>query len=218
MLDYITKEDLIDYFKNDFTLYENEYDIILKLVNELDDRLFVKIAEEVVLGNMTWLDFKPIFTDSSYAEMQIASFDSQKDFSDRYNIFMQRINELKQINMISHDIDFNMLINTNNDVVNMEKRNIVYSMYLNESPEPAMRLFNTKFIRDLNDENNKDVTYSDILLSVDSYKVPVHYQNITLSAADLEYAKLNDLDLDSVRKAKSLALYYSNLWYAKNND
>lgn len=211
MLRYIEKDDLIQYFKESFILYENEYDIILKMITELDDRLFVKIVEEIVLGNMSWLDFKPIFADSQYSEMQINSFEFQKNFSDRYSIFIKHINELKDLKKINDDIDFSMLINTNENVISAEKRNKIYSIYLNESKDPIIKLFNNKFIKDLLDDTNTETTYNDILLSADSYKVPVHYQNIDLNASDIEYAKLNNLTLDSVKKAKSLALYFANL-------
>ena len=63
-----TYEKIKEYINNAI-FYDREYDVINELIKYGDPKFFAKILEEVVDGNMYWIDFYPILDTPRYKEM-----------------------------------------------------------------------------------------------------------------------------------------------------
>lgn len=211
-MELYTRDDIISLIKSDnFKIYENEYPIICKLLDELDDRLFVKVIEEIILGNLTWMNFKELFNDDKYTKVFNKNIEDQYNFNERYTIFMSYINDLISANKISNDISYNALLCLNKTVIDIDKRNKLYSLFLSENSNPINEIYKNIFLETLLYGDNNTLSIDNMLLSIDDYVVPVDYNYITLDDTDVEYARLNDLDLDTMKKTKAITLYFTNL-------
>jgi len=63
----MTKDELIGAIDS-LSLHEKDYDVIIRLLQYGDDRLFAKILEEIISGNLYWSDFGEIFSQTDYPE------------------------------------------------------------------------------------------------------------------------------------------------------
>ena len=67
---------IIDYIDN-MVLYDREYDVVKTLIEYADPRFFTKVLEEVVDGNMYWIDFYPILDTPRFREMLSDTMETQ---------------------------------------------------------------------------------------------------------------------------------------------
>ena len=67
---------IIDYIDN-MVLYDREYDVVKTLIEYADPRFFTKVLEEVVDGNMYWIDFYPILDTPRFREMLSNTMETQ---------------------------------------------------------------------------------------------------------------------------------------------
>lgn len=71
-------------------IYEKDYRIIQQLLN-VDGNFFVKVLEEVLLGNLYFSDFERIFKDDTYAELLKRNFEVEKSIIEE----AQKLSELR---------------------------------------------------------------------------------------------------------------------------
>lgn len=208
---YITKNELISYI-NDTTFYKEDAEIINNMINNMDSRLFVKVVEEIMLGNLYWSDFKPIYNDDKFSTVISDSIKSQSEFNERLQQFISYHNNI-------NNSVFDTLVNTNSKVISIEKRNKIYSLLLSENKNPIDQYYTNKMIdyllEDDSDENDRIL---DMLLSADEYVVPVSWEDIEVNDVDLAYCSSNNIKIDDFKKTKSLALYLDNLNEKKKKD
>lgn len=72
---------IIDYIDN-MILYDREYDVVKTLIDNADPRFFTKVLEEVVDGNMYWIDFYPILDTPRFREMLSDTMETQAKLYD----------------------------------------------------------------------------------------------------------------------------------------
>lgn len=201
---YVTKNELISYI-TETTFYKEDAEIINNMINNMDSRLFVKVVEEIMLGNLYWSDFKPIYNDDKFSTVISDSIKSQSEFNERLQQFISYHDN------ISNSV-FDTLVNTNSKVISIEKRNKIYSLLLSENKNPIDQYYTNKMIdyllEDDSDENDRIL---DMLLSADEYVVPVSWEDIEVNDVDLAYCSSNNIKIDDFKKTKSLALYLNNL-------
>ena len=208
---YVTKNELISYI-TETTFYKEDAEIINNMINNMDSRLFVKVVEEIMLGNLYWSDFKPIYNDDKFSTVISDSIKSQSEFNERLQQFISYHDN------ISNSV-FDTLVNTNSKVISIEKRNKIYSLLLSENKNPIDQYYTNKMIdyllEDDSDENDRIL---DMLLSADEYVVPVSWEDIEVNDVDLAYCSSNNIKIDDFKKTKSLALYLNNLNEKKKKD
>jgi hypothetical protein len=56
----MTRNDILEKIDN-LKLYEKDYDTLLNLLNNADDKFFVKVLEEILNGNLYIQDFERFF-------------------------------------------------------------------------------------------------------------------------------------------------------------
>lgn len=208
---YVTKNELISYISST-TFYKEDAEIINSMINSMDSRLFVKVVEEIMLGNLYWSDFKPIYNDDKFSTVISDSVKSQSEFNERLQQFISYHNN------ISNSV-FDTLVNTNSKVISIEKRNKIYSLLLSENKNPVDQYYTNKMIdyllEDDSDENDRIL---DMLLSADEYVVPVTWEDVEVNDIDLAYCSSNNIKINDFKKTKSLALYLNNLNEKKKKD
>lgn len=62
---------------NSLVLYEKDYNTIVKLASSCSDRLFVRIIDEILKGNLYFSDFEPIFSDEKYSNFLSKNLENQ---------------------------------------------------------------------------------------------------------------------------------------------
>lgn len=203
---YLTKDELISSIKSDnFYLYKEDTEVINNMINYMDSRLFVKVVEEIILGNLYWSDFKPIYNDNKFSTLISDSIKSQAEFNERLQQFTEYNNKI-------NSSIFDTLINTNEKVISIEKRNKIYSLLLSENKNPINQYYTNKMIDYLlEDDSDSSNRILDMLLSADEYVVPVSWENIEVNDVDLQYCSVNNVAINDFKKIKSLALYLDNL-------
>lgn len=207
---YVTKNELISYI-TETTFYKEDAEIINNMINNMDSRLFVKVVEEIMLGNLYWSDFKPIYNDDKFSTVISDSIKSQSEFNERLQQFISYHDN------ISNSV-FDTLVNTNSKVISIEKRNKIYSLLLSENKNPIDQYYTNKMIDYLLEDSGENDRILDMLLSADEYVVPVTWEDVEVNDIDLAYCSSNNIKIDDFKKTKSLALYLDNLNEKKKKD
>lgn len=198
----MTRNELLNSVDN-LILREKDYDTFLKLVTYATPKLFTKIYEEIVLGNLYIKDFEPIFDENAnelrvdYIEMQDKI---QKQYINMYNLRKQ-VDESLTLEKYNQD---QKIVKKSDDKDTFEKMNLAASMIdsldTTFEKELALSLYN------LIEEN------PDLMLASPNEKfyVAIDFNNIVIDDYDKEYMRINGLSEDEMKKIKSIANYISD--------
>lgn len=198
----MTRNELLNSVDN-LILREKDYDTFLKLVTYATPKLFTKIYEEIVLGNLYIKDFEPIF-DENANELRVDYIEMQDKIQKQYiNMYKLRKQVDESLTLEKYNQD-QKIVKKSDDKDTFEKMNLAASMIdsldTTFEKELALSLYN------LIEEN------PDIMLASPNEKfyVAIDFNNIVIDDYDKEYMRINGLSEDEMKKIKSIANYISD--------
>lgn len=198
----MTRNELLNSVDN-LILREKDYDTFLKLVTYATPKLFTKIYEEIVLGNLYIKDFEPIF-DENANELRVNHIEMQDKIQNQYiNMYKLRKQVDESLTLEKYNQD-QKIVKKSDDKDTFEKMNLAASMIdsldTTFEKELALSLYN------LIEEN------PDIMLASPNEKfyVAIDFNNIVIDNYDKEYMRINGLSEDEMKKIKSIANYISD--------
>lgn len=198
----MTRNELLNSVNN-LILREKDYDTFLKLVTYATPKLFTKIYEEIVLGNLYIKDFEPIF-DENANELRVNHIEMQDKIQNQYiNMYKLRKQVDESLTLEKYNQD-QKIVKKSDDKDTFEKMNLAASMIdsldTTFEKELALSLYN------LIEEN------PDIMLASPNEKfyVAIDFNNIVIDDYDKEYMRINGLSEDEMKKIKSIANYISD--------
>lgn len=198
----MTRNELLNSVDN-LILREKDYDTFLKLVTYATPKLFTKIYEEIVLGNLYIKDFEPIF-DENANELRVDYIEMQDKIQKQYiNMYKLRKQVDESLTLEKYNQD-QKIVKKSDDKDTFEKMNLAASMIdsldTTFEKELALSLYN------LIEEN------PDIMLASPNEKfyVAIDFDNIVIDDYDKEYMRINGLSEDEMKKIKSIANYISD--------
>lgn len=198
----MTRNELLNSVDN-LILREKDYDTFLKLVTYATPKLFTKIYEEIVLGNLYIKDFEPIF-DENTNELRVDYIEMQDKIQNQYiNMYKLRKQVDESLTLEKYNQD-QKIVKKSDDKDTFEKMNLAASMIdsldTTFEKELALSLYN------LIEEN------PDIMLASPNEKfyVAIDFNNIVIDDYDKEYMRINGLSEDEMKKIKSIANYISD--------
>lgn len=198
----MTRNELLNSVNN-LILREKDYDTFLKLVTYATPKLFTKIYEEIVLGNLYIKDFEPIF-DENTNELRVDYIEMQDKIQNQYiNMYKLRKQVDESLTLEKYNQD-QKIVKKSDDKDTFEKMNLAASMIdsldTTFEKELALSLYN------LIEEN------PDLMLASPNEKfyVAIDFDNIVIDDYDKEYMRINGLSEDEMKKIKSIANYISD--------
>ena len=198
----MTKEEILASIGS-MTIYKDDVEVIQNLLKYCNDTLFVKIMEEIFLGNLLFSDLKPIFNSPEYTNLLEKSLSFQTAFSEYY----KKYSDLLTAKNLTNDLKLVNLMTIDRNIVFLEKKNQIYSILFSKTGDAMTEFYQNVALQDiLNNPSNLD----NILLSVSDYIVPIDYNYIQLTEADTLFMKQEQISEEEMKKIKSVALRSAN--------
>lgn len=198
----MTKEEILASIDS-MTIYKDDVEVIQNLLKYCNDTLFVKIMEEIFLGNLLFSDLKPIFNSPEYTNLLEKSLSFQTAFSEYY----KKYSDLLTAKNLTNDLKLVNLMTIDQNIVFLEKKNQIYSILFSKTGDAMTEFYQNVALQDiLNNPSNLD----NILLSVSDYIVPIDYNYIQLTEADTLFMKQEQISEEEMKKIKSVALRSAN--------
>lgn len=198
----MTKEEILTSIDS-MVIYKDDVEVIQNLLKYCNDTLFVKIMEEIFLGNLLFSDLKPIFNSPEYTNLLEKSLSFQTAFSEYY----QKYSDLLTAKNLTNDLKLVNLMTIDRNIVFLEKKNQIYSILFSKTGNAMTEFYQNVALQDiLNNPSNLD----NILLSVSDYIVPIDYNYIQLTEADTLFMKQEQISEEEMKKIKSVALWSAN--------
>lgn len=198
----MTKEEILTSIDS-MTIYKDDVEVIQNLLKYCNDTLFVKIMEEIFLGNLLFSDLKPIFNSPEYTNILEKSLSFQTAFSEYY----KKYSDLLTAKNLTNDLKLVNLMTIDRNIVFLEKKNQIYSILFSKTGDAMTEFYQNVALQDiLNNPSNLD----NILLSVSDYIVPIDYNYIQLTEADTLFMKQEQISEEEMKKIKSVALRSAN--------
>ena len=117
----MTKEEILASIDS-MTIYKDDVEVIQNLLKYCNDTLFVKIMEEIFLGNLLFSDLKPIFNSPEYTNLLEKSLSFQTAFSEYY----KKYSDLLTAKNLTNDLKLVNLMTIDRNIVFLEKKNQIY--------------------------------------------------------------------------------------------
>lgn len=198
----MTKEEILTSIDS-MTIYKDDVEVIQNLLKYCNDTLFVKIMEEIFLGNLLFSDLKPIFNSPEYTNILEKSLSFQTAFSEYY----KKYSDLLTAKNLTNDLKLVNLMTIDRNIVFLEKKNQIYSILFSKTGNAMTEFYQNIALQDiLNNPSNLD----NILLSVSDYIIPIDYNYIQLTEADTLFMKQEQISEEEMKKIKSVALRSAN--------
>jgi hypothetical protein len=212
----MTKKEFIDKI-NELPIYEKDYDTLNFLMNNLEPKLFVKIMEEVVDGNLFISDFERIFSDTTYSSVLKDNLKKQAELDE----LLKRVVDFRQA--ILKDPTF--FLDPKTSAIGIRRVNNPddpgYELYTNEYQRTRNKLIRDMFSSMPNDnevvkavklriysllQSNQSLGFSfeDLLLFAKSYILPLSIENEILDVYDYEFMYANGISELDMKKIKIL--------------
>ena len=212
-----TEINKIKSFVDNETITSNKYDIIVNLLSA-DNSLFSKIIEEVKNNNLIYLDFYRIFDDIPQFNKTIEnSLSAQDKLNTEYTLLYNRLHELglmAENERLSNLSTVKQFINsetghTSYSVTDVEKQNILYSLFAEDLTDPFKNLYKSLMLQDIvkNINNGDNEAVRNMLLSFQDFMVPVDYNHVVLNNNDEQFRVDNGLTEDEMKKLKSVSAW-----------
>jgi hypothetical protein len=212
----MTKKEFIDKI-NIFPIYNKDYDTLNFLMNNLEPKLFVKIMEELVKGNLFVSDFERIFLDTEYSSVLKNNLEKQAELDG----LMSKIVDFRQV--ILNDPTF--FLDPTTSTIGIRRVNNPddpgYDLYNEQYERTRNRLINEMFSAMPNDSEvvkavklriyslisnnqNSGFSFDDLLLFAKSYILPLSIENEILDVYDYEFIYANNISELDMKKIKVL--------------
>jgi hypothetical protein len=208
----MTRDEIITAI-NDMALYADDYKTVSFLMANLEDSLFVKILEEILIGNLFFSDFERILSDNSYASVLENNLKAQNDLKtelDRLIAFRGSTNQSTTLLGMYPPGDAN-LRQFYELIKNEEIDSQIYSLFeINPSDNDVTRTLKVRMFEAL---QNGEIDKNDFLLFAREYILPISIEHQILNKGDLQFARKNNLSDDEVKKMKALSYFIRRLSY-----
>jgi hypothetical protein len=212
----MTKQEIIKAVQ-DLPIYEKDYNTILFLMNNLEPKLFVKIIEEIVEGNLFISDFERIFSDEAYSDMLKNNLEKQAELDAK----MKKLINFRKT--ILNDETFTLDPKTNFIGIRRVNKETDpgYEFYEEERQRVRDNLISELFYTMSNDSdivravklrlyrlilmNQSAYSPDDLLIFAKSYIIPLSIEEETLDKFDYEFMFSNGITELEMKKVKVLS-------------
>jgi hypothetical protein len=204
----MTRDEMINAVDR-MVIYKKDYETLSLLMANLEDSLFVKILEEILLGNLFFSDFERIFSDSSYSstlKRNLEAQDKLKKELDRLTAFRDQTDQAISLIGLYPPADQNLRV-FYNQIKDEEIESQLYSIF--ESNEDPLGLK----LRIFEALQSGQISKEDFLLFSREYILPISIEHQILNKSDLQFATQNNLSEDQVKKIKALSYFIRRLNY-----
>lgn len=196
-------------------IHDSDYNILLNLINNLDSKLFIKVMEEILEGQLFLSDFEPIFG-KEYTEDLEKNIIQQKELEEG---ILRFINFRKSItsDSFSYDPGTDMIgimrpsetsdyFDIYSELSEEEISILQYHIFdINEDDDILKRAVKNKIRDEILLGTNFDT--NDLLLFANEYIVPINMEHQILNKNDKNFMIANNLTEEEVKKMKALAIY-----------
>jgi hypothetical protein len=214
----MTKQEMLTKI-NELVIYEKDYNIIRVLLNNTSDEFFVKVIEEVLLGNLYFSDFERILPSGTYETIIKQNLESQENLRKEIE---RTIAFRRQIENANYDIDLKntrlgvFLPDEGSDLYNFYKEeelnvieNNIYELL--ETIPTDNDLVRTAKFKIYDALNKGEISKEDFLLFAKDYIVPISFEHQILDKTDINFMVENSLTEEQVKKLKALSIYIKKL-------
>jgi hypothetical protein len=208
----MTRDAMITAIDN-MVLYSEDYKTISFLMANLEDSLFVKILEEILIGNLFFSDFERILSDSSYASVLENNLKAQNDLKtelDRLIAFRGSTNQSTTLLGMYPPGDANL--RQFYELIKEEEVSAqIYNLFeINPSDNDVIRTLKVRMFEAL---QANEIDKNDFLLFAREYILPISIEHQILNNSDRQFAQKNNLSDDQVKKMKALSYFIRRLPY-----
>lgn len=156
----------------DFPIYDDEYEIIMTLIDALEPAFFSRVFEEILNFNLSFSDFKQLFNDAEYAIILEKNLRSQELIREKLDRFMQFKQNLITTDMVEYNIQNIGLTSSSilkaQELYDEENQrivdNLIYQLFDGiETKSYIERAGRIKMIEYLKDHYNKNLVKYDTL-------------------------------------------------------
>jgi hypothetical protein len=199
-------------------IYEKDFDTILNLLNNTNDRFFVKVMEEVVNGNLFFSDFERVFQDESYAEILKTNLEAQKKLENditklvefRRNILLESnyTNEAATTKIgMTQQFEGDQYKNFYSTQAQNTVKELYYQLFDSTESESdivkaaKIKIYDTMF------NNQGELTRDDMLFFKKSQILPIDFSYQILNRSDLNFMIKYSLTEDEMKKIKALSIF-----------
>jgi len=200
---------------DDMIFYEDDYDIWMNLLNNAEDKFFVKVLEEILEGNLYISDFKRIFAGSSYEELirqnilnqdkltkELSRLIAFRNSTDDGLDFSSRSLGIAKPDMI---LENNALRTIYDNVLNDIKEDALYQLLATVNTDSE--IIRQAKLRIFNAVKDGIINKEELLLFVRSFIIPIDYRYQTLDISDKNFMLEHNLTEDEMKKMKALAIF-----------
>lgn len=221
----------IDNMKN---LREKDYATIDFLLKNTSPRLFTKIIEEVLLGNLYISDFESLLSDSQREKYNAIIQQEYElvDYMAKLTAFRENIyRESQEYDEKKNDgKDYKIPVYISNETYNANeeyksfiKDNILLSLFESETSENAiLKEIKLELYKKIYEENNTALKNAIIISPNEDNDIliPISYHKVILDDFDIKYMKEHNMSEEEMRKMKSMMLFLSNKYTqeGENNE
>jgi len=215
----MTKQEILRKI-DELVIYEKDYDTIRFLLNNTTDEFFVKVIEEVLLGNLFFSDFERIFPSGTYETIIKQNLETQdklrkeiertiafrREFGENSNYTIDLKNTRLGVFLPDEGTDiYNFYQDEKNNVINNQIYELLETI---PTDNDVVRTVKFKIYQAL--EEGK-INKEDFLLFAKDYIVPISFENQVLDKTDIDFMVQNNLTQEQVKKIKSLSLFIKRL-------
>lgn len=222
----------IDNMKN---LREKDYATIDFLLKNTSPRLFTKIIEEVLLGNLYISDFESLLSDSQREKYNAIIQQEYElvDYMAKLTAFRNSIYEESQEynNKKNDGKNYEIPVYISNETYNANdandeyksfiKDNILLSLFESETSENAiLKEIKLDLYKKIYEENDTALKNA-IIISPNNNNdilIPISYHKVILDDFDIEYMKEHNMSEEEMRKMKSMMLFLSNKYSQEDEN
>lgn len=207
----MTKKEMLTRL-DEITFREKDYKTMLYLVKNTTPKLFVKIFEEILLGNLYISDFELVFS-PDVSRIMDESLEIQDKIALQYRNMLElrklmgRYTKIEEGESIESKFLEDQLIIADNPsseemITEQQFLKSNHALSFIQSLNPSLpKEFGIKIYEAI--ISNPDV----LLLETDKYNIPLEMDNIVLDISDQEFMAANNLTKDQMKKMKALANY-----------
>jgi len=197
-------------------IYEKDYNTLLNLMNNADDKFFIKALEGIFNGELFIEDFERIFVDDAYANVLEQNFRTQLNLKNEVERLLEyRYNTLGETLYTIDNIQGNLAIVRPTegedydgfyDTISEEIRDdLMYQiLYTTERDSDIVRESKIKLLEKF---QSGELNKQDLLLFTDSLIIPLSYEHQVLNQLDNEFMIENKTSEQKMKKLKALAMF-----------
>jgi hypothetical protein len=210
----MTKKQMLDAVDKLY-IYEEDFKTINKLINSLEDSLFVKIMEEILEGNLFFSDFEKIFNDESYSltlKSNLESQDKLKKELERTLAFRKKL-EGDQFSIDPTTTRVGITVPSDNTSIrdfydNLTVENIKNQVYgLFEMLPNDNETVKAAKLRVYNAFQSGEILEEDFLLFARDFILPISIEGQLLDISDMKFMAENRLTEDQMKKIKAFSYF-----------